>query len=181
MLKISHCSALLMLSVSLLMVASFAIANPAVTIKDTAYPIPASGVYFVSPAGNDTNAGTSLNTPFKTIKKAVQMAPSGSTIVIRAGTYRESITSLSKQLTFQPYPHEQVWLKGSVIVTSFVQDGSLWRKDNWTYKFTPTADTYTIDPAYPMAKYPDQAFIDGNPLTQVASKSEVGAGQFYVD
>src|SRR6266849_10657104 len=105
--KISYFSAFLILSVSLSMVASFAIANPAVTMKDTAYPIPASGVYFVSPAGNDANSGTSLSTPFRTIQKAVQVAPSGSTIVIRAGTYRESITSLSKKLTFQPYPHEQ--------------------------------------------------------------------------
>src|SRR5262245_55000418 len=163
--NIAYCSAFLIFSVSLSVVTSFAIANPAVTIKDTAYPIPASGVYFVSPEGDDVNSGTSVTAPLRTIQQAVQVAPSGATIVIRAGTYRESITSLSKQLTFQPYPHEQVWMKGSVIVTDFVSDGELWRKDDWTYKFTPTADISAIDPAYPMAQYPDQVFLDGNPLT----------------
>jgi parallel beta-helix repeat protein len=143
--------------------------------------MPESGVYFVSPDGNNTNAGTAIANPLRTIQKAVQLAPPGSTIVLRAGTYRESIPSLTKQITFQPYPHEQVWLKGSVIVTGFVQHGSIWRKDNWTYKFIPTADIAAIDLAYPMAQYPDQAFIDGNPLTQVASKAQVGAGTFYVD
>src|SRR5262245_28215324 len=103
-----HYAALWMCSVSLAVSASFASANPAVILKATADPIPASGVYFVSPAGNDAYAGTSLTTPLQTIQHAVRAAPAGSTIVIRAGTYRESIVSLRKPLTFQPYPHEQV-------------------------------------------------------------------------
>lgn len=185
--RLSRCTVLQLLGLmvgvaqALAMAVSSAMANPTITLKDTAYSIPASGVYFVSPAGNDANAGTAVTTPLRTLQKAVQVAPVGSTIVLRAGTYRESIPSLTKQITFQPYPHEQVWLKGSVIVTGFVQNGSIWRKDSWTYKFIPTADTAAIDPAYPMAQYPDQVFIDGPPLTQVASKAQVGAGTFYVD
>jgi hypothetical protein len=72
-----------------LFVASSAYAQ-AVSIKDTAYPIP-GGAYFVSTSGSDTNPGTEA-APWRTIQKAVNSAPSGSTIVIRGGTYRETVS-----------------------------------------------------------------------------------------
>ena len=150
-----------------------------VSIKDTAYPIPA-GAYFVSTSGSDTNPGTEA-APWRTIQKAVNSAPSGSTIVIHVGTYRETVSYANKALTLQPYPHEQVWMKGSVVVTGWVQDGSRWRKDGWTYQFTNDHDPNAVDPAYPLAPEPDMVFINGNPLRQVASLAEVTAGTFYVD
>jgi parallel beta-helix repeat protein len=153
---------------------------PLLTLKDTNYPIP-PGALFVSTSGSDTNLGTEAS-PLRSIQNAVKKAGSGSTIVIRQGVYRESIGYVDKKLTFQPYPHEQVWIKGSIVVTGWVQDGSIWRKDNWTYKFTPNSDNgYIIDPAYPMAKYVDQAFVDGKPLKQVGSKTEVVGGTFFVN
>jgi len=153
--------------------------KPSITLTNTSYPIPL-GALFVSTSGSDTNRGTET-APWRTIKKAVESAPSGSTIVIRGGIYRESIQHVDKRLTFQPYRHEKVWMKGSAVVTDWVKDGVIWRKDNWTYKFVPTSDTNAIDPAYPMAKYPDQAFIDGKPSKQVVTKAEVVPGTFFVD
>ncbi|MDR1818638.1 MAG: DUF1565 domain-containing protein [Methanobrevibacter sp.] len=41
---------------------------------------------YVSPSGNDGNTGTS-DAPFKTIKKAVEAAPNGGTVFIKAGLY----------------------------------------------------------------------------------------------
>jgi len=148
-----------------------------VTLKDTNYPIP-PGALFVSTSGTDTNPGTET-APLRTIEKAVKTAPSGSTMVIRQGIYRESIQHVDKKLILQPYPHEKVWMKGSTEVTGWVQEGGIWRRDNWTYRFAPNPDN-VVDPAYPVAKYPDQAFIDGTPLKQVATKAEVVPGTFFV-
>ncbi|WP_434642314.1 right-handed parallel beta-helix repeat-containing protein [Thermoanaerobacterium thermosaccharolyticum] len=44
--------------------------------------------YYVSPTGSDSNSGTSVSTPFKTIEKAVSLAAAGSTIYLMPGTYK---------------------------------------------------------------------------------------------
>lgn len=46
-----------------------------------------TGDYYVSSSGNDSNNGTSVLTPFKTLSKAITTASSGQTILVRAGTY----------------------------------------------------------------------------------------------
>lgn len=54
-------------------------------------PIAASAAdLFVSPTGNDAATGT-ISAPLRTIRKAVSKAVAGTTIQIRAGTYRERI------------------------------------------------------------------------------------------
>ncbi len=56
--------------------------------------------YFVSPAGSDSGTGTSPETPFLKIEKAVSMAVPGDTILIRGGMYRLSATvTISKRGT----------------------------------------------------------------------------------
>jgi parallel beta-helix repeat protein len=47
-------------------------------------------VYYVSPNGNDSNAGTS-SAPFKTFAKATSMLSAGSTLYIQPGTYNEPL------------------------------------------------------------------------------------------
>ena len=42
--------------------------------------------YYVSPAGSDSNAGTSA-APFKTIQRAANLAVAGDLVNVRAGTY----------------------------------------------------------------------------------------------
>ena len=148
---------------------------------------------FVSTAGNDSNSGTQA-APFRTIAKAVSAAPSGATIVIRGGIYRETVKIYNKTLTVQNYPNEAVWMDGSTPLTGWVSDGSLWRKDGWTTRFDHSP-TYTqgapdntkpywqfVNPnTYPMAAHPDQLFIDGVAQQQVKSRSLVTAGTFYLD
>jgi mannuronan 5-epimerase len=151
-----------------------------VAVKDTSYP-PPSGALFVAPWGNDAGAGTSAG-PFRTITRAVQAAPAGATVVIRGGHYREAVPTFSKPLTLQPYPHEQVWMKGSLVVTGWVADGGIWRRDGWTTRFCHGCyPSGAIDPAYPTAGLPDMVFRDGRPLVQVTSRSAVGPGRFFVD
>lgn len=151
-----------------------------IPIKDTNY-MPPSGAYFVSTDGKDTNSGKSAASPW-TVAKAFNSAPPGATIVFRGGTYRNINASfIDKKLTLQPYPLEKVWIKGSIEVQGWVADGTIWRKDNWTYSFPPNGGSIDIDPNYPMAGHRDMVYVNGIYLKQVASIAEVGPGKFYVD
>jgi parallel beta-helix repeat protein len=152
----------------------------ALAVGQTNYAVPA-GAFFVSPTGTDASAGTQT-APWRTLTHAVNTAPSGSTIVIRGGTYGEQVNVL-RSLTIQPYPGEKVWLTGSDVVTGWVADAGAWRKDGWTPSFTraDSSTTVAIDPAYPLAGWPEMVFVNGAALRQVASRAEVGTGTFYVD
>ncbi len=150
------------------------------TIKQTAYPVP-PGAYFVAGTGSDSAPGTEA-APFETIGHAIDVAPPNSTIVIRGGTYREPESQFFKPLTLQPYPQEQVWLKGSLVVTGWVADGPRWRKDGWTWEFDQNSyPPDATEPGFPHAGKPDMVFVDGDPLAQVGSVGEVGSGEFFVD
>lgn len=151
------------------------------TIKDTNYPIP-SGAYFVAVDGKDTNPGTQ-DAPWQSLEHAHKAATNGATIVFRAGTYRIAAENIiDKKLTLQPYPHEQVWLTGSEIVSEWVQDGNIWRKDDWKYQFpSRSGEERFIDGAYPLAGNGDMVFLNGTLLTQVGSRDQVKPGTFYVD
>jgi len=53
---------------------------------------------FVSEAGNDTNAGT-RQAPFRTIQHALNVAPSGSTVLVKDGAYRENVATVKPGVT----------------------------------------------------------------------------------
>ncbi|WP_329243916.1 right-handed parallel beta-helix repeat-containing protein [Actinoallomurus sp. NBC_01490] len=169
-------------------------ADPPLAIVPTDYPIP-SGALFVSPSGDDSAAGDQTH-PLKTVHKAVTAASAGGTIVIRQGTYRESLGSIGKKLTLQPYPGEQVWFNGASVVASsrFTADGATWRLDGWDPPICqpesgtpPAADLHNcvnpdgLSSANPIGADPEMVFVDGTPLTEVTAKSAVGAGKFYYD
>ncbi len=78
-----------------------------------------SGVtYYVSTAGNDTNAGT-LAAPWRTIQHAANSVHAGDTVQVRAGTYNEIVTmktsgnATSGYITFQNYPGEAPIVDGT--------------------------------------------------------------------
>ena len=162
-------------------------ASAGTTVGSTAYPVPASAIV-VSPSGSNTAAGTAA-APYQTIANAIAKAPSGATIVVRAGTYHESlVTPSTKQLTIQSWPNEAVWLDGSKPLSGWVADGTAWRFDGWTTEFD-ASPTYTrgapdgstedwtfVNPAHPMAAHPDQVWIGDVALRQVGSRAEVKAG-----
>lgn len=154
------------------------------------YPVPA-GAIVVSPSGNDAAAGT-VAKPVRTLKRAVELATPGSTIVLRAGEYHESVV-VTKTVTIQNWPEEAVWLDGSVRVSAWSAQGGRWRHDGWTWE-PDTSPTYFrgapdskepgwqwINPAYPMAAHPDQIFVDDTALQQVGSLAAVVGGTFFHD
>jgi trimeric autotransporter adhesin len=130
----------------------------------------------------------------RTIANAVRASSPGGTIVLREGAYHETVAIPDgKPLTVQSYPGEEVWLDGSTAVTGWRSQGQVWVKDGWTAQFD-RSPTYTwgaadyaeanwtfINPAYPTAAWPDQVWINGEPLYQVSTIGEVRAGTFAVD
>ncbi len=156
------------------------------------YPVPAAAV-IVSPAGRDSAAGT-VASPLRTITAALKKVSNGGTIALRGGTYHESvIIPPQKRVTLQPYRAEAVWLDGAETVTGWRKSGNVWVRSGWTQSLDAsptfkrgepdgTEDGWRfVDPAYPMAAHPDQVWVDGRQLTQVASRSQVSNGRFFVD
>lgn len=79
-----------------------------------------AGEYHVSASGKDGNPGT-LEQPFQTIGKAATIAAPGDTVLIRAGTYRETVTPQrsgkpGKPIVFRAYQKEQVIVSGADLI-----------------------------------------------------------------
>jgi len=73
-----------------------------------------ASVYYVATDGSESNNGTSLSSPFKTITKATGIAVAGDIIYVRGGTYANAATiSLSKngtessRITLEGYANER--------------------------------------------------------------------------
>lgn len=80
-------------------------------------PASRPAAFYVSPAGDDSNAGT-LKAPWRTIQHAANAATAGSTVLVRSGIYEERVTinvSGNQQdgyVTFRSYPGETAVLEG---------------------------------------------------------------------
>ncbi len=112
------------------------------TIPANNYPVPA-GAIFMSPTGNDANAGTQ-SAPVKTLNRAVALVPAaGGTIVLRGGVYRDrysnadgTVRHINKSVTLQAYPGEKPWFDGTdLITTGWAPAGSVWVRDWSTPQF----------------------------------------------
>ena len=87
-----------------------------------------AATYYVSPTGNDTTGNGSLNNPWKTIQRAANAAVAGDTILIRAGTYRETVTPANNGVTFQNYNGEAVTVSGADLVAGWsLHTGSIYK------------------------------------------------------
>ena len=139
----------------------------------------ATPTLYVSPTGSDSATGTSA-APLRTLARAVSKATSGTTVVLAGGTYRESVQVYGKDVDIVGAPGATVVLDGARNLTGWQAGDGGWYVDGWTHEFARTTGDM-IDPNNPMAAYPDQAFLDGVPLAQVASLGALGAGRFYVD
>ncbi|MDS0526032.1 right-handed parallel beta-helix repeat-containing protein [Clostridium sp. SHJSY1] len=83
----------------------------------------ASTTYYVSStSGNDSNNG-SVNTPWKTIQKAVNTVKAGDTVIVRGGTYKEKVSmktsgTANAYITFKNYDGETPIIDGTGQTTS---------------------------------------------------------------
>lgn len=74
--------------------------------------------YIDQGTGNDTNSGTSITNPWKTISKANSILKSGDTVYIRQGTYYESIKPINSgssgsEIKYSSYNNEVVTISNS--------------------------------------------------------------------
>lgn len=156
-------------------------------VGSASYAVPAGAIY-VAPLGTPEGDG-SLAHPYGSVGTALKKASSGSTLVLRGGTYHESVeVPFYKKLVIQAYPREAVWFDGASTISDWTASGSTWRT-SWTYGFDHKVSfakgkdesNSWVNPDYPLAGYPEQVWIDDVPQTQVASASAVTAGKFFVD
>src|SRR5207302_3201358 len=88
-------------------------------------PPPPGSTLYVSPTGNDANAGTQAS-PWKTIQKAANTLTAGQTAIVQAGTYNERVDvirsgSSGSLLTFQA--------QGTVVMKGFNISGNYVKVD----------------------------------------------------
>jgi parallel beta-helix repeat protein len=78
-----------------------------------------AATYYVSPSGADTNTGTSLSTPVKTIKNALSKAKTSSDIVyVMTGTYTERVSIGQSGITLSAYPNNKPVIDGGTTLPS---------------------------------------------------------------
>jgi len=87
----------------------------------------------VATTGDDSNPGNTSR-PYRTINKAAQVARPGDTVVVHGGTYREWVRparggrSENERIVYRAAPGEEVVIKGSERVTSWVEEGAgVWK------------------------------------------------------
>jgi len=142
----------------------------------TNYSYPGDAM-FVSPSGNNSNPGTLLS-PKQTIAAAFSAISAGGTIVARAGLYHEQI-NFNKSVTLQAYPGEVVWMDGSTVYAGWTGTGP------WTSALGPDWEPIDSDryahPDDPYANLPEQVWVDGVALKQIADGATPATGQFSVN
>jgi len=74
--------------------------------------------YYISPTGDNSNLGTSISLPWKTIQYAADNVLAGDTINIMAGTYNEKVDvnisgSIDNYITFRNYENDISIISGS--------------------------------------------------------------------
>lgn len=96
----------------------------AISDRTVASSFQSETTYFVdSEMGLDSNPGT-IELPFRSISRAVEMVAPGDVVYLRAGTYRETVSmhkdgTLDTPITFRQYNNEHVVISGAVKVTDW--------------------------------------------------------------
>ena len=92
-----------------------------------------AGEIHVAPGGSDSASG-SAGQPYKTINKAAFVAQPGDIVIVHGGTYREWVkpirggTSESNRIVYRAAPGEEVLVKGSDRVTTWIPEGEgVWK------------------------------------------------------
>lgn len=145
-----------------------------------------SNVKYVATNGSDSNNGT-INSPYATLNKAISSSSSNGVVVVRGGIYRQGDIIVNKTIKIIAYPGEVPTINGAQII-----NGGWSNEGNLRYKsYTPIATPRNGDLGIQwesgqnlngnIGLYPDQVWLGSNMLQQVASKSEVNSGKFYVD
>ena len=148
----------------------------------------AATTYYVSNSGNDANNGTSLNTPLKTIQRAMGKVAPGDTVFVRGGTYREEVSAYrggtaDNYVTVSGYQNEVPVIKGSEIVTGWtLHGGNIWKKNGWTHNSQQVFVDLKDDAGLQQIGMPSRFYTSFEYPTPVGSGlGSMVAGSFYHD
>jgi hypothetical protein len=168
--------------------------NPTPSPDPTPTPTATTSVLYVdSQNGSDNNSGAQ-NAPFKTIQAAINAAnvlsQKGNSInvEIAAGVYRESVRIAGNNLASPPsLTVESAVPGGAIIAGSDVLTG--WNAESpsvYSHLWTNNLGSCAIPSGWPtnfapIAQRAEMVFVNGVPLTQVMSRSDLQPGAFFVD
>ena len=126
-------------------IATALMATAAHAQQPTAQP-PAAGAkaktIYVAPDGKETNSG-SVDAPFKSIQQAVNAALQGDTVIVRGGTYRETVTTsrsgtAEAPITIASHEGETVTVSGTDVIAdewTLVENEVYRAPMSWNYHF----------------------------------------------
>lgn len=106
--------------------------------------------YYVAPWGSDDSSGT-FTAPWRTINKAAQTMIAGDSVLVRGGTYAESINPINSgspgaKITYANYNNEEVIVEGGEEITNWMLDSG--NRYMASVTFTPSPRFSTArDPA----------------------------------
>ncbi len=142
-------------------------------------------------SGNDGHSGAKTS-PLKTIQAAVDKADTnnernvGTKIIVNAGVYRETVNisayrSTGATLTIQAAVTGTAVIAGSNVLSGWSRESS----GIYTHVWTPNLGTCAIPGDWPgsiptIARRTEMLFVNGKPVTQVMSTSQLRPGTFFV-
>ena len=173
-----------------LLLATLAVAGSRAGAQANVVENQANYIYVDANIGSDANSGAQ-STPLKTIQAAINKANTlnqqwtGVKVIINAGVYREAVTignykSTSATLTVQAAVPGTAVISGSNIITGWWQQNAT----TWQAPFSHTTG-FCANPSgwpiiyAPIARRTEMVFVNGTPLTQVLSFSDLRPGTFY--
>ncbi len=149
-------------------------------------------IYVDATNGSDSNSGA-LASPFKTIQAAINSAntlnraSTGVKVVVNPGTYREFVNVGGYNVTAAPLVIEAATsgtaiLAGSDVLTGWAQESANVYSTSWIANLGSCAipSGWPTDIA-PITRRAEMVFVNGTPLTEVLSYSDLQPGTFYVD
>lgn len=96
-----------------------------------------AAIYYVSPAGDNSSSGT-INEPWRTIQYAAYNAVAGDKVLVRGGTYNESVyvensgSATGGYIVFKSYPTETAIIDGTGLGIPYGENG-LFQVENKDY------------------------------------------------
>jgi len=141
--------------------------------------IAAARTWHVALGGDDGATGSSSD-PLATIEQAVRRAENGDTIRIGPGNFHESVQVYGESLTIIGAGMGRTVLDGARPVMGFTEDTDGRYSAPWSTEFDRAVAPYSHD-SRPAGGWPEQFFLDGAQLTQVASRAAVVTGTFFHD
>jgi hypothetical protein len=149
-------------------------------------------IYVDANSGSDGNSGAQ-DSPFQTIQSAINKANSlnrqgiGVKVIVNAGVYRETVNigsynTTGATLTVQAANPGTAVIAGSDVLTGWNDQGSGIFSHPWYGNpggcGVPSGWPSTIAP---IVLRTEMVYVNGNPLTQVMSNSDLQPGTFFID